>query len=144
MFNTKSINVNRSSSVIVRAKPMKGKGKSKARDRDMWGFDSEDELYSKSPKSFGSSFLLDEGLIGTSVQSISTIKDIRPRNEMQEKYINLLETDHPSIVVSVGPAGVAKTYICNAIGIKKLLNGSVEKLIIEQNFSLPDLSSLIN
>ena len=49
---------------------------------------------------------------------------------MQEKYVQCLETEHPSIVVSIGPAGVAKTYLCNAIGIQKLLSGAVDKLII--------------
>jgi len=55
---------------------------------------------------------------------------IKPRNPRQERYIQMLEANHPSIVVAMGPAGVAKTYLCNAIGIQKLLNGDVERLII--------------
>jgi phosphate starvation-inducible PhoH-like protein len=55
---------------------------------------------------------------------------IVPRNPRQERYIKLLQEENPPIVVAIGPAGVAKTYICNAIGIQKLINGEVDKLVI--------------
>lgn len=108
---------------------MKGKGKSKARDREMWGFDSDDD-FGKSPN-IGSPFM-HEDIMGSSFQTMVTmreIKEIRPRNAAQEKYMGLLENSTP-IVVATGPAGVAKTYLCNAVGIQKLLSGSVDKLII--------------
>jgi phosphate starvation-inducible protein PhoH len=108
---------------------MKGKGKNKARDRDMWGLDSDDEtVYGSSlPASLsrydGESFMM-------AAVPAHLNKEIKPRNEAQEKYMELLQTPSPPIVIAVGPAGVAKTYLCNAIGIRKLLNGEVEKLII--------------
>lgn len=58
------------------------------------------------------------------------VEPIKPRNDRQALYLRLLEAPNPPIVVAAGPAGVAKTYLCNAVGIQKLLNGSVEKLII--------------
>lgn len=58
------------------------------------------------------------------------IEAIKPRNERQAEYLRLLEAPNPPIVLAVGPAGVAKTYMCNAVGIQKLLNGSIEKLVI--------------
>lgn len=106
---------------------MKGKGKMKARDREIWGFES-DEDFCKSP-SMGSSFMYDDTPLGTSLHTLKELKEIRPRNAAQSQYISLLEGNTP-IVIAAGPAGVAKTYLCNAIGIQKLLNGSVDKLII--------------
>lgn len=58
------------------------------------------------------------------------IEPIVPRNPRQEQYIRLLEAPEPPIVAAIGPAGVAKTYICNAIGIQKLMAGQVDKLVI--------------
>jgi phosphate starvation-inducible protein PhoH and related proteins len=100
---------------------MKGKGKSKARERDLWGFDSDDD-FGRSPSSL---ITMDDFS-----HHFSTIKDIRPRNPAQERYLNVLQSQDPPIVIAVGPAGVAKTYLCNAVGIQKLLSGSVDKLII--------------
>lgn len=113
---------------------MKGKGKSRARDRDLWGVESDDEIYGGS-RSLGSSlptcFAFDNEALGSSGPMPSmSMKEVRPRNAAQEKYVRLLETPSPPIVIAVGPAGVAKTFLCNAIGIQKLLNGSVDKLII--------------
>lgn len=114
---------------------MKGKGKSKARDRDMWGMDSDEEyIYGRSlPNSFPTHFPFENDFVGGSSVSAAPsmqFKDIRARNPAQEKYMKLLESPNPPIVIAVGPAGVAKTYLCNAIGIQKLINGSVDKLII--------------
>lgn len=55
---------------------------------------------------------------------------IVPRNERQAAYLSMLETRDPPIIVAVGPAGVAKTYICTAVGIQKLLAGTVSRLVI--------------
>ena len=111
---------------VGRVSAMKGKGKSKARDRDIWGFESDEEImFGRSPKSLPNSLYIEEIHV-----MASHMKEVRPRNAAQEQYIKLLEGQHPSIVVAVGPAGVAKTFLCNAIGIQKLLNGEVEKLVI--------------
>lgn len=110
---------------------MKGKGKSKARERDIWGVDSDEEMmYGRSySSSLPMTFSFDNDMATSHVSSMS-IKEIRPRNAAQEKYLRLLEAPAPPIIIAVGPAGVAKTYLCSAVGIQKLLNGSVEKLII--------------
>jgi phosphate starvation-inducible protein PhoH and related proteins len=107
---------------------MKGKGKSRARDRDLWGFgdSDDDDLYgSSAPAAFS---MMEE--LAVSPRPHAPIKEIRPRNEAQERYVKLLETPAPPIIVAVGPAGVAKTFLCSAVGIQKLLAGSVDKLII--------------
>lgn len=108
---------------------MKGKGKNKARDRDLWGLDSDDDssLYGRS---LPATFAFESDLFVSPTNPLTFQKEIKPRNAAQEKYMKLLETPSPPIVVAVGPAGVAKTYLCNAIGIQKLLNGQVDKLII--------------
>lgn len=109
---------------------MKGKGKIKARERNLWGIDSDDDMCGSS-RSLGGSlptmFHFDDI---SPASSLVSFKEVRARNEAQEKYIKLLEAPAPPIVVAVGPAGVAKTYLCSAIGIQKLLSGSVDKLII--------------
>lgn len=110
---------------------MRGKGKGKARDRDMWGFESDDEigLHGKSVGSYGSSFLNDETILSNSLRTIVN-RPIKARNPAQEYYLKMLENERPSIVIAAGPAGVAKTYLCNAVGIQKLINGSIDKLVI--------------
>lgn len=125
-----SVRVNIPSPRYIAAK-MRGKGKGKARDRDMWGFDSEDDIsvvHGKSVGSYGSSFL-DENILSSSLRQIAN-RPIKARNPAQEYYLKLLENEHPSIVIAAGPAGVAKTYLCNAVGIQKLINGSIDKLVI--------------
>lgn len=52
------------------------------------------------------------------------------RNELQQKYIDLLENRDPPIIFATGPAGTAKTFLCASIGIKKLMSGDVEKLVL--------------
>ena len=105
-------------------------GKKKFRHRDtifgMSDYDSDYEVYgslgSVGSTSFSHSY--------TSVTTRRNVEPIKPRNDRQAEYLRLLEAANPPIVVAAGPAGVAKTYLCNAVGIQKLLNGSVEKMII--------------
>ena len=76
---------------------------------------------------FGTSY----GSIGSTASSYVRRPDpIVPRNPRQAAYLSMLEAENPPIIVAVGPAGVAKTYLCTAIGIQKLLNGDVSRLII--------------
>jgi phosphate starvation-inducible PhoH-like protein len=102
---------------------MKGKGKHRARDRDMWGIESDDEYLGKSPSSLPASFFHNDEIL-------MQHRQIKARNPAQEYYLRLLQEVNPSIVVAAGPAGVAKTYLCNAVGVQKLLSGQVDKLII--------------
>lgn len=117
-------------SAICRPPVASMKGKKKMRYRDtMFGmsdYESDNDFYacgslgSVGSTNFGHSFS----------STARRIETIRPRNERQAAYLRLLESPDPPIVLAVGPAGVAKTYLCNAVGIQKLINGSVEKLII--------------
>lgn len=117
--------------VIVGAR-MKGKGKGKARDRDIWGVDSDDDFMGRSPGGSASSYLMHEDMfLSSSFQKLVTgPKAIHARNPAQEFYLKVMEDPATSIVIASGPAGVAKTYLCNAVGIQKLLSGQVDKLII--------------
>ena len=73
------------------------------------------------------------GSLGSTISFTSRRQEptkIVPRNERQAAYLSMLETVDPPIIVAVGPAGVAKTYLCTAVGIQKLLSGAVSRLVI--------------
>lgn len=86
----------------------------------------KDDCYSDDEELFPSSYSYST----SPIISKFDYSQIKSRNPIQDKYIKFLEDPAKSIIVSSGPAGVAKTYLCNAIGIKKLLSGEVERLII--------------
>ena len=106
------------------------KNKKKIRHRDtifgLSDYESDVEGYG----SLGSAGSHSYSTTAASPLRMKRVEPIVPRNPRQEQYIKLLEEVEPPIVVAIGPAGVAKTYICNAIGIQKLMTGQVEKLVI--------------
>lgn len=55
---------------------------------------------------------------------------LKPRNEKQKQYLDVLDNPNKSIVVAVGPAGTGKTMMPCHIGIRKLQNNEINKLII--------------
>lgn len=55
---------------------------------------------------------------------------LTPKNQTQEKYIQLLMNDAKPIVYSVGPAGTGKTILAVLAGLKYLREGRVEKLVL--------------
>lgn len=59
---------------------------------------------------------------------ISGKKKISPRTMSQKKYVEAIEKN--SITFGVGPAGTGKTYLAVAVGIRKLLNGEVQRVIL--------------
>jgi len=103
-----------------------GKG-NKVRNRDRDWYDSEEDLFSPGTSPMVSSY---EAAALSSRSYMGRMPVITPRNVTQERYISYLENPNPPIIIASGPAGSAKTYLCNAIAIKKLLNGTYEKLII--------------
>jgi len=121
-------------STIGRARSM---GK-KTRYRASEIYDDSDEYI------FSSSFPYDESVSGMSppisrtsftpvnsyVKEWKAAPVMKARNPVQEKYIKLLDTANPSIVIAYGSAGTGKTLIPNSIGIQKLMEGKVNKLII--------------
>lgn len=55
-----------------------------------------------------------------------------PRNEKQERYKRLLEQPSPDVVVAIGPAGTSKTMGSSLVGLSKLLNNEVDKLVLSR------------
>jgi len=123
----RTLNKIRFISPVCRLKRM-GKNKTKMKyGRDNYISDDEDFTMDMVYSSYSPS--------APSSQFFSNMKGgskhiVKPRNKTQEEYLKLLESSKPSIIIASGPAGVAKTYLCNAIGIQKLLHGEVEKLVI--------------
>jgi phosphate starvation-inducible PhoH-like protein len=56
--------------------------------------------------------------------------NIVPKNANQKKYIDLLTAENPAIVVASGSAGTGKTLLATHIGVKKLITGEFNKMII--------------
>jgi phosphate starvation-inducible protein PhoH and related proteins len=55
---------------------------------------------------------------------------ISPKNSQQQKYINLLQKSQPYILIASGPAGCGKTLLATHIGVQKLQEGLVNKIVI--------------
>lgn len=55
---------------------------------------------------------------------------IQPKNDKQRKYVDILSKERPYIVVATGSAGTGKTLLAAHVGVKKLLNEEVERLVI--------------
>jgi phosphate starvation-inducible PhoH-like protein len=55
---------------------------------------------------------------------------LQPKNDKQQKYIDMLDTPNPCIVVATGSAGTGKTLLATHIGVTKLLTEEVKKIII--------------
>jgi phosphate starvation-inducible PhoH-like protein len=66
----------------------------------------------------------------TSTLSYKEKERVKPRNPKQADYMNLLESVNPAIVLAVGSAGTGKTMIACHIGLRKLVNGDITKLIL--------------
>lgn len=132
---------NRSSRMIntrPKSKPvmmvgMKGKQKNgKQRFRDM--YDSEDDVYGSSPNSFGTSMYMDDFPISASPgfgpHHVFKEPVIKPRNANQKIYMDALENGTQAIIFSTGPAGTGKTILACHLGLRKLQNGDIQKLIL--------------
>lgn len=104
-----------------------GKGKQRFRqDRD-WVSSDDDIFYPHSsslPASLSNSFQHNYST------SMLKVKELKARNPVQERYMKLLETDNPPIVIANGVSGTGKTLIPNSMAIMKLKEGSIKKLII--------------
>lgn len=99
------------------------------------------------PISISSSYFEEHGLVGGSPESVSSMRsysskkskkavpDIDPprivaRNDNQRILLDKLKGDSPAIVVVAGCAGVGKTYAATIVGLHKLYDGSVRKIVI--------------
>ena len=50
---------------------------------------------------------------------------LKPRNEKQKHYLDVLDNPNKSIIVAVGPAGTGKTMMPCHVGIRKLQNNEI-------------------
>lgn len=112
---------------LNRSRLIMGKGKQRYRqDRD-WVSSDDDIFYPHSsslPASLSNSFQHNYST------SMLKVKELKARNPVQERYMKLLETDNPPIVIANGVSGTGKTLIPNSMAIMKLKEGSIKKLII--------------
>lgn len=116
---------------------MKGKSKAHARKKNIWPID--DELYSSSYDNDSSSvdmaatypMPINRKYSGIGLAFSNKDKErIKPRNPTQAGYMNLLEAANPAIVLAVGPAGTGKTMVACHIGLQKLVDNDIKKLIL--------------
>ena len=55
-------------------------------------------------------------------------RSIIPKTLNQKRYLQCI--DHNTISFGIGPAGTGKTYLAMAMGLKELLAGAVERIIL--------------
>lgn len=113
---------------------MRGKNRpNRQKHKDYFDSDEDDILFGRSPNSLSSS-LFDDFPISSSPgfkkHEFKEPPSIKPRNENQHLYINCLENTAISIVFATGPAGTGKTILACHLGMKKLQNGDISKLIL--------------
>ncbi len=115
---------------------MKGKSKNHAHKKHLWPMDDDDDLYGSSGNSsldLAMTYPLPISRKFSSITMSLSYKEkerVKPRNPKQADYINLLESNNPAIVLAVGPAGTGKTMIACHIGLRKLVNEEITKLIL--------------
>ncbi len=118
---------------------MKGKSKNQAHKKNLWRYDNDDDdLYGSSENSSAELAMTYPLPISRKYSAMTMAMNVRekekerikPRNKKQEEYIQLLEKTNPAIVLSVGPAGTGKTMIACHIGLRKLMDGEISKLIL--------------
>lgn len=55
---------------------------------------------------------------------------LQPRNDKQKAYMEMLHTSLPHIVIATGSAGTGKTMLATHVGVLKLLNHEVDRIVI--------------
>jgi phosphate starvation-inducible PhoH-like protein len=58
------------------------------------------------------------------------VKNISVRNPTQQQYVNAMNKNQSNIVVAVGPSGTGKTLLAIQIGVQKLVQRQVAKIIL--------------
>lgn len=64
------------------------------------------------------------------MRTIVASSNILPKNFRQQTYLSLLHKTKPYIVVASGPAGCGKTMLATHVGVQKLQDGVVDRLVI--------------
>jgi len=65
-----------------------------------------------------------------SLKVLTSAASVRARNPKQARFLELLKTPKPDVVVGVGPAGCGKTMLSTCVGIQKLKENEVRKLVL--------------
>jgi phosphate starvation-inducible PhoH-like protein len=60
----------------------------------------------------------------------ATFPSVVPRNATQELLLEKLEDDTLPVVIATGPAGSSKTMCATVVGLTRLLQGRVDKMVI--------------
>lgn len=68
-------------------------------------------------------------LASKEASAIKTVS-VKARNPKQAKFLDILKTPKPEVVVGVGPAGCGKTMLSTCVGIQKLQENEVRKLVL--------------
>lgn len=100
-----------------------GKGK---KNRIHYDYEEDFSVYGSSPASSGS-FLSESSYISQYQPKQLALK---PRNELQKRYLEHLENPDANIIIATGPAGTGKTMIPSHVAIHKLHSGNIGKLVI--------------
>jgi phosphate starvation-inducible PhoH-like protein len=58
------------------------------------------------------------------------LSKVVPKGLHQQRYVELLKGEKPYVVIGFGAAGSGKTMLATHIGVKKLKNGDIRKLVI--------------
>jgi len=111
---------------------MRGKNKqSRRRDSILGDSDDDHSVYGTSYTSYASNGMGSSSYHDAPLStSFAKGPHLAPRNELQRQYIAHLENPNPTIVVATGAAGTGKTMIASTMAVKKLVEGSIEKLVI--------------
>ena len=120
----------------VNCRQRMGKSKTRRGQHDYLNmFDSDEDFFGASYSSTPSNSFIKQSINikDKSIHSNLFQKEqyqIKARNPKQEEFLKLLDNPSISIVVATGPAGCGKTHLASLMGLKKLHEGAIEKLII--------------
>ena len=60
----------------------------------------------------------------------ATAPKISIRNPTQQQYVNKMNNGNTNIVIAVGPSGTGKTLLAVQIGIQKLMQKNISKIVL--------------
>lgn len=125
--------------MIINCRQKMGKSKARRSNVDYWtGFESDDDFYPHSYSTSAPNQLQSLSYMQDSVKNRNTIVQsshkefpkIIARNAKQGEFLELLNNSDIPIIVATGPAGCGKTHLASLIGLKKLHDKEVQRIII--------------
>ena len=127
----------RGNSILIKSTPEKNEIVKNAIQFLANQFISNGNIENKDVLSSIDKFMINEKVKNQNVTDIikNPKKSIIPRSEKQKKYVRALRQS--DIVISAGPAGTGKTFLAVAVGLTKLLEKKIERIIL----SRPDVEA---